>query len=86
MGSSKRIYNKFEFWSVADCDCSLCQFYSTKNKTCTLDVCCIEDIKKDAIRREQAVTVQMRGRIVNATNSMSDQMSGTALSGEGGAA
>jgi len=49
--SSKRIYNKFEFWSIADCDCSLCQHYAGKDKPCPLDVCCIEDIRQEAIRR-----------------------------------
>ena len=53
MGSSTRIYSKFEFWSVADCTCELCQFYSNKHKSCTLDACCIEDIRQEAIKREE---------------------------------
>jgi len=50
---SKRIYNKFEFWSVDDCSCEYCQHHNDKDKTCQLDVCCIEDIKQEAVRREQ---------------------------------
>jgi len=57
MGRSKntRIINKFEFWSVADCACEFCINY-TKDQSCPLDVCCIEDIRQEAIRREQAAT------------------------------
>ena len=51
--SSKRIYNKFESWSVDDCSCEYCQHHNEKDKTCQLDVCCIEDIKQEAVRREQ---------------------------------
>ena len=51
---STRIYNKFEFWSVADCACELCPFYSEKDRKCTLDVCCCADIKEEAVRREMA--------------------------------
>ena len=53
-GTSTRIYNKFEHWSVEDCDCTLCQHYPGKGKPCLLDKCCIEDIKQEAIRREAA--------------------------------
>ena len=58
MGRSKntRIINKFEFWSVADCDCSLCLHHAGKDQPCSLDVCCIEDIRQEAIRREQVAT------------------------------
>ena len=75
--SSTRTYNKFHFWAAADCVCELCQFYSTKNKSCTLDACCIEDIKQEAIQREQTA---------NELSNISVQMCDTALSGEGGAA
>ena len=55
MGRSNntRIINKFEFWSVADCACEFCINY-TKDQPCPLDVCCIENIRQEAIRREQA--------------------------------
>jgi len=51
-GTATRIYNKFEHWSVADCDCTLCEHYETKGKLCRLEKCCIADIKEEAIRRE----------------------------------
>jgi len=58
---SKRIYNKFEYWSVTDCDCSLCLHHAGKDQPCSLDACCIEDIRQEdirqeAIRREQTDT------------------------------
>ena len=52
--NTTRIHNKFEFWSVADCDCKWCQFYKGKNRPCPRDVCCCADIKEEAIKREQA--------------------------------
>ena len=57
MGSNTRVYNKFEFWSVADCACEHCQFFAGKNRPCPLEVCCCEDIRAEAIRREQATNV-----------------------------
>jgi len=57
-----RIYSKFEFWSVADCACELCQYYR-KNRPCPLDVCCCADIKDEAIRREQAATIALTGGV-----------------------
>lgn len=53
MGVNTRIYDRFEFWSVADCDCTLCQFYGGKNRPCLLDSCCCADIREEALRREQ---------------------------------
>ena len=53
-GSGKRIYNKFEHWSVEDCACVHCVNYAGKGKPCPLDKCCIEDIRQEAIRRETA--------------------------------
>ncbi len=53
-GDNTRIYNRFEFWSVADCDCTLCQFYGGKKRPCLLESCCCEDIRAEALRREQA--------------------------------
>ena len=54
--STARIYNKFDFWSIADCACEFCPFYSEKGRKCTLDVCCCADIKEEAVRREMAAT------------------------------
>ena len=51
-GSSTRIYNKFEHWNVEDCECKYCKHYIKKGKKCSLDECCVEDIKQEAIRRE----------------------------------
>jgi len=54
--TSKRIYNKFVFWSVKDCSCEHCLHFHGKNKPCPLDTCCIKDIKQEAKRRESART------------------------------
>jgi hypothetical protein len=50
MGENTRLYNRFEFWSVADCDCRYCLYW--KNSGCTLKTCRYEDIKQEARRRE----------------------------------
>ena len=55
-GTGKRIYDKFEHWTVEDCACEHCQHYAGKNKPCPLDKCCIADIKQEAMRREAAAT------------------------------
>ena len=51
--TATRIYNRFEFWSVEDCDCKYCPNFNAKSKLCPLDVCAIADIKQEAVRREQ---------------------------------
>ena len=61
--NTTRIHNKFEFWSVADCDCKWCQFYR-KNRPCPLDVCCCADIREEAIRREQAASNSHTGGVI----------------------
>ena len=52
MGQNTRIINKFEYWSVDDCDCSLCVHHTENDSPCPLDACCITDIKAEAILRE----------------------------------
>ena len=52
MNSNTKIQNRFEYWSVEDCDCKHCVNFTKKSQPCPLDVCCIEDIKQEAIRRE----------------------------------
>ena len=54
MGNNTRIYNRFEWWSVADCDCQFCVHYRGKKRPCSLEVCCVEDIRQEAFQREQA--------------------------------
>ena len=53
MKNNTRIYNRFSYWSVADCDCVHCLNYAGKDQPCSLDVCCIADIREEALRREQ---------------------------------
>ena len=57
MGSSTRIYNKFEHWSVEDCACMHCVNYVGEGLPCPLEVCCCADIKEEAIRRKQTANI-----------------------------
>ena len=52
MSKNIRIYNRFKYWSVADCRCEYCVNYA-RNRPCSLEVCCVADIRDEAIRREQ---------------------------------
>ncbi|MCL2816720.1 MAG: hypothetical protein FWD23_19140 [Oscillospiraceae bacterium] len=52
MGKNIRIYDRFEYWSVADCACEYCVNF-VKNRPCLPEMCCIADIREEAIRREQ---------------------------------
>ena len=58
--NSTRILNRFKWWSVTDCDCAYC-LYSDKGRPCSREVCCIADIKQEALRREQGVTIATNG-------------------------
>ena len=53
MGSNTRIYDKFEYWTVADCACRFCVNH-IKTQACSLEVCCIAEIREEATWREQA--------------------------------
>ena len=52
MGKNTRIYDRFEFWSVADCRCVYCLNY-LKNSPCPLEACCVADVREEALRRER---------------------------------
>ena len=54
VGDYTRIYERFKWWSVADCSCEFCVHFRGKKRSCPLDVCCVEDIRQEAVRREQA--------------------------------
>ena len=53
MGNNTRIYNHFDWWAVADCDCVHCVNYAGKNDHCPLEACCCDDIRQEALRRGQ---------------------------------
>ena len=53
MGQHTHISDRFEWWSVADCACEYC-LYCGKKRTCQLEACVVDDIRQEAIRREQA--------------------------------
>ena len=61
MDKSKRIYDRFEFWSVADCSCEFCLYKPPKDRPCALEVCCVADIREEAERREQAAQAAPTG-------------------------
>ena len=52
MGNDTRIYDRFAYWSVADCSCEFCKFFISMKKPCPLEVCAIEDILQEAIMRK----------------------------------
>jgi hypothetical protein len=52
MSQNTRIYNRFEFWGVADCACEFCLWRGTKKRPCLLEACCCEDIRAEALRRK----------------------------------
>jgi len=54
MNKNTLIYNRFEWWRVADCACELCVHYRGKKCGCELAKCAVEDIRAEALRREQA--------------------------------
>ena len=54
MDKSKRIYNRFKWWSVADCACEHCLYWKGQKRGCSLMVCCCDDVRQEAVRREQA--------------------------------
>ena len=57
MGSNKRIYNRFEWWSVEDCACEYCVFYQGRSYQCPFIACPVEDVLQEAIRREQSAAI-----------------------------
>ena len=63
MGKNTRIYDRFEWWNVADCSCEHCLHYAGKDRPCPLEACCCEDIRQEAIRREQGATTAPTGDV-----------------------
>jgi len=43
-----RTYSKFQYFAE-DCDCRYCEFYINRKRGCSLDACCCDDIRADAI-------------------------------------
>ena len=46
MVSNTKIYDKFEYWTVADCACKFCVNH-VKKQPCSLEVCSIADIREE---------------------------------------
>jgi len=63
MGNNTRIYDRFDYWSSDDCRCELCVHYRGKKRPCSLEVCCVADIRQEAVRREQAAAVGATARL-----------------------
>jgi hypothetical protein len=53
MGQNTHIYNRWQGYTEADCDCRWCVHYAGKNRPCPLEVCCCAEEREDAVRREQ---------------------------------
>ena len=54
MGSNTRIFDKFENWSLADCACEACLYYSGEGKPCLRQICCCAEEKAEALMLEIA--------------------------------
>lgn len=48
-----RILDRFNGYSVADCDCTLCLYYGGKRRGCNLDKCCCAEERREAVERER---------------------------------
>ena len=57
LGKNTRIYEKFRYYSLADCNCAFCLFYKGKRRGCSLEVCCCAEEKAAAVAREQGVGI-----------------------------
>jgi hypothetical protein len=57
MGENTHIFNRFKWWSVADCACEFCLYWESRKRICTLTACACEDVRTEAIRREQETAV-----------------------------
>jgi hypothetical protein len=49
-----RIYNRWQGYTVADCDCRYCVHYAGQNSPCPLRVCCCAGERAEAARRERS--------------------------------
>jgi hypothetical protein len=57
LSDNTRIYNRFKGYTVKDCDCTYCLYYVQKSKSCSLEKCCCENERNEAIKRERAILV-----------------------------
>lgn len=56
MKNNTKIYNRFQGYSLEDCDCRYCLYYGGKRKgkiTCLADNCVCKEEIKEARRRER---------------------------------
>ena len=57
MAGMTRIFNRWQGYTVADCDCGLCLYYSGrkgKEVNCLAKDCVCKEELKEAIRRERS--------------------------------
>jgi len=54
MGSTTRIYDKWQGYSVLDCDCRYCMYYRGKARGCSRQVCCCSEERTGALSRENS--------------------------------
>ncbi|MDR1014181.1 MAG: hypothetical protein LBL86_04280 [Coriobacteriales bacterium] len=58
--STTRIYNRFLYYSVADCRCDLCLYWQGRRCGCLLDICCCQKERDEALRRETTTALHDR--------------------------
>ena len=52
MTENTRIQNRFTGYTVADCACKFCLYYSGKCRGCTIKICCCLAERQQAAERE----------------------------------
>ena len=60
MGQNTRIFNRWQGYSVADCDCRWCLHKGRKGR-CKLPKCCCDDERREALECEKRATVSLVG-------------------------
>jgi hypothetical protein len=56
MGQNTRIYNRWSGYTLGDCACEFCLYYAGKKKPCPLEICAVEEERREAFRREYGGT------------------------------
>jgi len=81
MGANTKIYNKFGGYTIANCKCTLCQYYRGKRRGCALShsECCCTEEKIGALMREYGLGQEDAERFVAENRGVADKVISTAL-------
>jgi len=81
MCSNTEVYDKFEGYTLADCRCTLCQFYKGKKRRCSLShsECCCAEEKIEALMREYGLRQEVAEQFVTENRGATDEDMSAAL-------